>query len=406
MVMSNQCLTRINTCMNNMAQKFDRLVFSLVLLLTFALGAKAQEAQECFTYADEGKTVIIGLTADGQAATELEIPAIVTSVKSNAFCKDLAPGKVETLTILGDPIFSSDALSYVKPTLTSIDAGSGMSSDNIKTMLTSLGSGNNLSTLEIGGYTDVNATINWTDMTEILPATVHVFLPAAKVGNQVFGAAAVYGSFTLTGELATFCGSVTFDDTDDGSNFLFYVAKEFRKETKEVYIARVRYVAANQGVLIHNVAGTSHTVRLKRVDTEELGDKEDGYNTEMDKYSGNMLVGVTGPTSISATIGDKTNMVLKQGAFYPTSGGELKANKAYLQVLTSDLNYVPQQQGEGTKLRLTFDNDETTGVEAVEGEVSKVNSDTNWYTLSGQRLSNRPSAKGLYIRDGRVFIVK
>ena len=31
---------------------------------------------------------------------------------------------------------------------------------------------------------------------------------------------------------------------------------------------------------------------------------------------------------------------------------------------------------------------------------------TGWYTLSGTRLNGKPSAKGLYIHNGRKIVVK
>jgi hypothetical protein len=56
---------------------------------------------------------------------------------------------------------------------------------------------------------------------------------------------------------------------------------------------------------------------------------------------------------------------------------------------------------------LNFGDDETTGIQEVIGvnEVGEV-SDDSWYSLDGRRLSGRPTAKGLYIVNGKKIIIK
>jgi hypothetical protein len=57
-------------------------------------------------------------------------------------------------------------------------------------------------------------------------------------------------------------------------------------------------------------------------------------------------------------------------------------------------------------IMLNFD-DETTGIQEVIGvnEVGEV-SDDSWYSLDGRRLSGRPTAKGLYIVNGKKMFIK
>ena len=57
-------------------------------------------------------------------------------------------------------------------------------------------------------------------------------------------------------------------------------------------------------------------------------------------------------------------------------------------------------------IMLNFD-DETTGIQVVIGvnEVGEV-SDDSWYSLDGRRLSGRPTAKGLYIVNGKKMFIK
>lgn len=398
-----------------MKQNYNRLLFSLVLLLTFVLGAKAQAQvyqDTYFVYSDADMKEIIRLTADGQAATELEIPESVTSVESNAFCDaNLAAGKVTTLTISGNPVFSAGALSYVKSTLNNIDAGSGMSSTNIKTMLTSLGSGNKLSTLEIGGYTDPTTTINWTDMTDVLTDKVSVRMSAEIVKDQVFGAAKVYGKFSVPDNrtLATFCGNATFyDGYDDGSNMLFYVPVSYTKGTEnQLHIKRVFYIVAGQGVLVHPDDGTSHVAYLPRLDGinayKDLP-SNDIANNDKETYSNNMFVGVKeNRIGLSKTEGEYTNFVLYEDAFWPVGDNvNLRANRAYLQIPTAAL---PTIVGAGFRLHVNFD-DEMTDITTVPGADDTTSSTDAWYTLDGRQLEGKPTIKGIYINQNRKIVIK
>ena len=223
------------------------LCFPIFLLFFCVSGATAQDA--CFVFEEgSGNTVVTGLTDMGMAATELTLPASVTTVRSGAF----DGGRVVTLTLDGcNPVFGSDVLAGVKSTLTSVNAGNGMTAANLHTMLATLGPRDTRDRLEevlIGGISDAaTATIKWTDMDAVLTSDVHVIMPAAQVRDQVFGDAEVYGRFTVSGELATFCGHASFED-DDNANMLFYVPTEFREDNRRVYIQRVHKVLAGQGV--------------------------------------------------------------------------------------------------------------------------------------------------------------
>ena len=116
-----------------------------------------------------------------------------------------------------------------------------------------------------------------------------------------------------------------------------------------------------------------------------------------------MLVGVTVATPITATSGDNTNYVLKDGAFHPTSGGNIKANRAYLQIPSSISS---------SALHIDFGEEEEEGgevngvIEVNEGkEVSEV-SDNSWYTINGLKLDTKPATKGLYIHNGKKYVIR
>lgn len=353
-------------------------------MLFVVRGASAQV--ECFEFEDGGNTIVWGLTPAGTAAAELTLPASVSRVREGAFYG--ASPRLYSLTVDGNPVFESGVLADVSSSLTSIDAGSGMTAANIKTMLSTLGTGSSLEDVFISGFSDANPpSVYWPDMGDVLTADVHVTLPAALVSDQVFGDAEVYGRFTVSGELATFCGNASFED-DDNANMIFYVPQEYREDSRQVYIKRVSHVLVGHGVLIHNATGTATFADLKRVDSGEA-------------YTSNMLVGVTTPTTIAATDGDKTNLILYQGAFHPTTGGTIPANRAYLQVPTAAWETMNVKQ-------LVFN------FEELETAINDITENTNHdrdpqatYDLSGRRmLQPATTLKGVYIQQSRKIFIK
>ena len=365
-----------------------------VLLLQFLLlvGANGAYAQgDCFEY--EGN-VITGLTETGWAASSLTIPATVTTVNSGAFSSTT---KVSTLIIEagGNPTFEGKLFGDDKtnPIIDIQILGNSMTVANIKSLFSSLVAKGNLSTVYIAGYSD-----EWQDIESnaVLTSEVTVTLPAALVRAQKFGDAKVCGRFEITKEIISFCGNATFQDTDDGSNMLFYIADECNKEDGYIHIQRVSYVKKGEGVLIHNLTGTSYSADLLRVSDSSVTSEEQTL------YTTNMLKGVTEPTRIEKTDGDKTNLVLKDGAFHPTSGGTIGANKAYLQVPTTVL-------AAREMLNISFE-DETTGIRESNllpgGSQPPVWRGASGYDLSGRLLNSRPSAKGLYIYNGKKYVIR
>ena len=382
-----------------------RTVLSVFLLLVTSQMASAQV--DCFDYADEGQTIVSGVSTEGVAKVntekELTIPCQVVKVLYNAFASlsnqnlDLSDMTIDG----GNPEFEKqdgqNALSDVRQSLTAITInGSGMTTANIGTMLDGLGADNNIETIDI--YNDAfpfDASITTTaSLTK-----ARVVLPANRVGSQQIGGAKIYGRFTMKegAELATFCGNALFYDENDGSNFLFYIPTEIVEVNgeKRIHIQRVRYILPNQGILMHHTENSSLTVSLPRVYEKPHNEQ---YEADETRFAGNMLVGVTEPTyigKISEKSGDTyVNMILKSGFFYPTLGGILGANRAYLQVKQSDL--------QNARIGIAFgEEDEATNIHPHTSEGTHQTSTFNhqssqWYTFSGQRLADRPRQPGFY----------
>ena len=359
-----------------------------ILLSVMLVGLSAGFAQsEYFTYGGEGGTIITGLTDAGVAATSLTIPKEVTTVKAAAF--SYASNDLSTLVIedCGNPTFQGSLFGEHSNPLRAIEImGSSMTVANIRALLTSLVEKGNLSTVYIYGYSG-----DWTDIvvTDVLTADVDVILPAEKVTTQQFGSAKVKGRFVINKEIITFCTNATFRD-DGNNNMLFYVADRLGNDGR-LHIQRVSYIVAGKGVLIHRSNSSSGYCDLERYDGNISSDDEYLYNS-------NMLVGVTTETPIEKTDGDKTNYILKDGAFHPTSGGTLKANRAYLQIPTSSAPARP--------LSIDFD-DETTDVPLIDNEQWTMDNDagaSGCFDLQGRKVVQ--PTRGLYIKNGKKYFIR
>lgn len=359
----------------------------LVTLLLLAGSITSYAQSECFEYDVTDETIITGLTETGQAATSLTIPKEVTVVNSGAFTQ--ATSLLTSLYVEngGNPAFESGLFGKNANTLTRIEMGDFMSVANMIALLQSVGTFNAGTTIVADGFSGIrdNTDETWDDVTWTNVASIT--LPAQLIADQEFGDAQVYGRFTINKEIISFCTTANFFDEDDGSNMLFYIADKIADDGR-LHIQRVRCVAYGEGVLIHNLEKTSASADLLRVSSVPTA--------QLELYSTNMLKGVTEQTYIYKTEdeGNKTNLVLKDGAFHPlTKDGTIGANKAYLQVSTSMLAR--------EVLIISFD-EETNGVKEVNG-VKDVNDDS-YFDLQGRKVTQ--PTKGLYIMNGKKYVIR
>ena len=149
-------------------------------------------------------------------------------------------------------------------------------------------------------------------------------------------------------------------------------------------------VPAEIGVLLRGEPGETYTLTIS----------DDTPATVTD----NALVAVTTQTKIDQTSGDYTNFGLSNGTFKKvnSAGGTVKANRAYLHILTSALT----QEATARGIKLVWDKDVVTGVNDVRSKTEDVRGDNDsWFTLSGLRLNSKPTAKGIYIVNGKKIFI-
>ena len=153
-----------------------------------------------------------------------------------------------------------------------------------------------------------------------------------------------------------------------------YVVKDNDASDGYVTLTKVDKVPAGTGLVLVKTSGTSFDVPVF-----------DG--TGADDVTGNLMAGsATATTAVAANAG----YILKDGAFHPSSGGDLPAGKAYLNVAAS-----------APVLLLNFDGD-VTGVNEVRGKMEDVRGEM--YDLQGRKVAQ--PTKGLYIVNGKKYVVK
>ena len=144
-------------------------------------------------------------------------------------------------------------------------------------------------------------------------------------------------------------------------------------------------VPANTPFILYNSSKAGESVSVPVIDDDDAG---------IATVAGNMLRGTISPTYVSTVNGDYTNFGLSGGNFLKINDGVVKANKAYLPVLTSAL---PSD----ARLTIIF-NDETTGVSEVRSKAEDIRAP--YYDLQGRKVSQ--PRKGLYIVNGKKTLIK
>ena len=120
------------------------------------------------------------------------------------------------------------------------------------------------------------------------------------------------------------------------------------------------------------------------------------------------FVGTYSPVGIYTD--DKTNLYLgaDNTLYYPTASGlKVNACRGYFQ-LKQGLTAGEPANGVRAFV-LNFGDDETTGIVSAEANSSLFtlhSSLSEWYTLDGRKLNGKPTAKGIYINNGRKVVIK
>lgn len=186
--------------------------------------------------------------------------------------------------------------------------------------------------------------------------------------------------------IATYSSKHVLDFTNE-PNLKAYIASGFSPSTGELILTRVYKVPVGEGLLLKG----------------NVGNYEIPYTTTDIIYS-NLLKGVTSESTLSPTDGSYTNLILANGShgigFYTLQTiGNISANKAYLQLFTSDL------PSSTPAIKFVFDDDNENFDEDITGiSYKKVKDNNVLYNMKGQIVSN--PKKGVYILNNKKVIIK
>lgn len=176
-----------------------------------------------------------------------------------------------------------------------------------------------------------------------------------------------------------------------------YIVSAFDGTAGTLTLSSVGAVPAGTGLLLKGTPSTKFTIPVA---------------TNASAPTTNYLHGVTSGETIVYQTEDNggveyTNFILANGNYgidwYTLSeAGAIGANKAYLSLPTASLNSSSGAQG----FTWVYDNG-VTGIVEMRNERNERNG-CAWYTLSGRKLANgqKPTAKGLYIHNGRKVVIK
>ena len=125
------------------------------------------------------------------------------------------------------------------------------------------------------------------------------------------------------------------------------------------------------------------------------------------------FTGTYAPVSIGSE-GDNTKLYLGAAnkLYYPNAAMTIGTHRAYFQLLGDLTAGEPVSSSNARQIRafnLNFGDDEATGIVSAEANSSLFtlhSSLSEWYSLDGRRLNGKPTAKGIYINNGRKVVIK
>ena len=146
-------------------------------------------------------------------------------------------------------------------------------------------------------------------------------------------------------------------------------------------------------MLVYNGTDAQQTVKIKVTPEEANAQNED--ISPLEYFMG---------TAVAKTF---TEDDMAAADYYALSGGKLFVPVYDAGTIGKNQCWLQFNQANGAPARgitLVFEKEEATEVT----EVSEVNEagDDSWYDLSGRKLDGEPTAKGVYIKDGKKVVVK
>ncbi len=190
-----------------------------------------------------------------------------------------------------------------------------------------------------------------------------------------------------TAKYATYCSDEGLDFSGTGAKV--YKAKVTGSSVKLTEITG-GIVPANTGVMVYKDVAATENLSVPVTLTDAT-------------VTDNELVGITEETTVPWTADGKYNYILqKQGGdetpkFYKATGKKLVANRAYLSTTYNVAS--------GRGLDIVFEGEEEGDVTGVASVAKPQTTNKHCYDLQGRQVM-QPTQKGLYIVNGKKYVVK
>ena len=190
-------------------------------------------------------------------------------------------------------------------------------------------------------------------------------------------------------------------DFTNATDYTAFVATNYKSEEKKVVLTKIKQVPAGVGIVIRS---NDPTVGISSIFSEDDVLAEETYP----EYAGvNMLVGMPNGGAVSPegfmaydneTPAYHFVLAKRDGVvgFYKLTAGNLRANRAYLQIPKTAIDTESSANG----ISFAVEGEET----AIQSVTTATTTDDAWYTLQGVRVAQ--PTRGLYIHNGKKVVVK
>ncbi|MBP3834958.1 MAG: leucine-rich repeat domain-containing protein [Prevotella sp.] len=244
----------------------------------------------------------------------------------------------------------------------------------------------------------------------------------AKNRVKTFSAEIPVPRLTEKGKIITMCRD--FDvDFSNATGMKAYIATGYDEANKGVKMREILYVPSRTGTNNNGYLGFVVVQTEDEAGTYRIGEKDYNSGSQRDKFlstvntllsAGNSrLRHVVVNSHIQGSIDGVNTWGLSNGKWQRivNTGKLTPYDRAYLLPTAEDnakmLAAIGAATGNNAKVKMIFlDGDsEVTGITTITEETSGATGD-DWYTINGQRLTERPTAKGIYIHNGRKEVIR
>ncbi len=140
---------------------------------------------------------------------------------------------------------------------------------------------------------------------------------------------------------------------------------------------------------------TSSNIESFEAQSVKLTDIVNDANEEDDNGTPGKLTG----TFVKTKIPENGLFISENKFWYSTGQTNVKAFRCWFEL---DAVLGVEMEFDTSRISMSFD-DETTGIGYNKRETTNNN---QWYTLDGRKLDKKPTAKGVYVKEGRKVVIK